>query len=772
MKKKELQTGKYCGFHIIKSHDRNSKTVHIVFLNYVPVVQFNPGKAGERKLAAIDIVEKGLCTQSQAGNICGFHRNTVFKLLRTKKYLGIEAVLKDDRGHKSPFKYIGKVRSYIKKLLRKYPEINDQAIADMAAEGLKMEISRSAVARIRTEKNENKKKYTLSGKKELVEIAKIADAVDKEKNQDRQMELNFNWDKDVKKKVEECSTEKSPQPIQKSKKNLIKRLQEGEHNNFAGGLMHHLFLQEIGFDDIVSSFPLNNEVTFQNCDILETIFHSINMGISSIEALKLINTNEFGVLSGLNNSPKKETVRNHLTAMATQNRSADIIDSFAKVLLQQNFISSEVFFIDGHFLPYYGLNVIAKGYFTVRRLAMRGNELYAVTDIQGRPLFFMTESNEIDFRPIISSCANKLIEYGITRPIMVFDRGGYGIRFFNEINQIADFVTWAKYVSDKSINQIPDESFTVGIKWQNKKYLVAEEIRTVKESVQTAKKAGYSEPVSIELRMIILQNVESGKRIGIFTNNRQKPLYKIAFYMLNRWGESENVFKEMMSRFNLNYHPGYDIKELENQPLIDNPDIALINKAIRILNKEINEFEREILLIEAKQCKRKDKRRLNKIIKLSNEIDDKKNDIANFKNKLDELDDKISILEILNGKPMSRCDLEKKKLYDILQFMAYNSRERLVELFRDCYDDHRDVKPVLDMITKRGGYIKLVGQTLIVVLDYIQNKKHREAANRFCLVLNQKQIRFGGNLKIKLSFFISKYPRAGNIDNIDLHNLK
>jgi hypothetical protein len=36
-----------------------------------------------------------------------------------------------------------------------------------------------------------------------------------------------------------------------------------------------------------------------------------------------------------------------------------------------------------------------------------------------------------------------------------------------------------------------------------------------------------------------------------------------------------------MARFNLNYHPGYDIKELENQPLIDNPDIALIKKGRR-----------------------------------------------------------------------------------------------------------------------------------------------------------------------------------------------
>ena len=114
---------------------------------------------------------------------------------------------------------------------------------------------------------------------------------------------------------------------------------------------------------------------------------------------------------------------------------------------------------------------------------------------------------------------------------------------------------------------------------------------------------------------------------------------------------------------------------------------------------------------------------------------------------------------------MSRCDLEKKKLYDLMQFMAYNSRERLVELFRECYDDRRDVKQVLDMITGRAGYIKLVGQTLMVVLDWIQNKKHQEAAVRFCRLLNQKGVQLMGRIKFKLAFYVSNYPLQGSASN-------
>ena len=204
--------------------------------------------------------------------------------------------------------------------------------------------------------------------------------------------------------------------------------------------------------------------------------------------------------------------------------------------------------------------------------------------------------------------------------------------------------------------------------------------------------------------------------------------------------------------------------------MVDNPDITLIKKAIRILYKEIKELEKEILLTEAKQQQRPDKRRQSKIANLKTSIAEKKTDIIGFEDKLSELPEKISIMDLLKGKPMSCCDLEKKKLYDLMQFIAYNSRERLVELFRDCYDDHRDVKPVLDMITRRAGYIKMFGETLIVVLDWIENKKHRQAAIRFCRRLNETGIKLMGHLKLKLAFYISKYPMHGSTETPEIEH--
>jgi hypothetical protein len=288
--------------------------------------------------------------------------------------------------------------------------------------------------------------------------------------------------------------------------------------------------------------------------------------------------------------------------------------------------------------------------------------------------------------------------------------------------------------------------------------MVAEEKRTVAESIQTASNDGRKTPGSLDARLVVLKDVDTGRRLGVFTNNTTKPAHDIAFYMLQRWGKSENVYKDLLATFNLNYHPGYDIKELEQQPLVDNPEIALIRKAIKVLKKEAQVIQDEILLTEAKLVKRKDKRNVEKVSALQTALTDKQNDIVLFQQKLSTIPDKVSIIEILKGRPMSRCDLEKKKLYDLMQFMAYHSRERLVELFQDCYNDHRDINKVLQMITRRPGLMKLVGQTLIIMLEWIENRKHRQAAKQLCRKLNQLNIRMVGPLNLRLSFHVVRFP--------------
>src|SRR5208282_3525123 len=94
------------GLLTILEIDRRGHHYKIVIVNYGAVVRFNVDDPAERKLAAIQLVELGHCNHINAGLICGFHRNTVSKILNLKQLVGVEAVFEDHRGLKSPYNYM------------------------------------------------------------------------------------------------------------------------------------------------------------------------------------------------------------------------------------------------------------------------------------------------------------------------------------------------------------------------------------------------------------------------------------------------------------------------------------------------------------------------------------------------------------------------------------------------------------------------------------------------------------------------------------------
>jgi predicted DNA-binding protein (UPF0251 family) len=101
--------------------DRRDRLYRSVFVHYGPVVRFSLDELAERKLAAIQLVELGHCTQKDAASICDLHRNTVSKMLELKELLGVAAVVEDHRGLKGPYKYTEAVVEAIEELLSEHP---------------------------------------------------------------------------------------------------------------------------------------------------------------------------------------------------------------------------------------------------------------------------------------------------------------------------------------------------------------------------------------------------------------------------------------------------------------------------------------------------------------------------------------------------------------------------------------------------------------------------------------------------------------------------
>ncbi|GAG16147.1 unnamed protein product, partial [marine sediment metagenome] len=85
-----------------------------------------------QKIAAIELVESGLATLTDAAEVVGLHRNTVSQSIKTKQLLGISSAIKDDRGRKEPIHYTAEIKAHIVNLLENHPNWTDSEIAKQA----------------------------------------------------------------------------------------------------------------------------------------------------------------------------------------------------------------------------------------------------------------------------------------------------------------------------------------------------------------------------------------------------------------------------------------------------------------------------------------------------------------------------------------------------------------------------------------------------------------------------------------------------------------
>src|SRR2546430_47933 len=147
------------------------------------------------------------------------------------------------------------------------------------------------------------------------------------------------------------------------------------------------------------------------------------------------------------------------------------------------------------------------------------------------------------------------------------------------------FVSWAKY-SDKWVNDLAEEQF-------NRVAQVTYEIRKAEaipylETTRTMNKYG-------KIRAVVIESGRDKKRAAIYTNGTAEELgaERIVQLICRRWGE-ENAIKELLHKHLINYTPGYVREELEEQPLVENPELRERKKQRAGLVSELNRLKIEL----------------------------------------------------------------------------------------------------------------------------------------------------------------------------------
>ena len=319
--------------------------------------------------------------------------------------------------------------------------------------------------------------------------------------------------------------------------------------------------------------------------------------------------------------------------------------------------------------------------------------------------------------------------------IVVFDREGYSAELYRYLDgkdqgegkRRALFISWAKY-SNKWVKDLAEEQF-------NRVAQVTYEIRKAEaipylETTRPMSKHG-------KIRAVVIQNGRDKKRAAIYTNGTAEEIgpERIVSLICRRRGE-ENAIKELLHKHLINCTPGYVLEELEEQPLVDNPEVRELKKQRAGLVSELNRLKIALAnhLLEPPTSKRRPPPRSQKEVLEDITVVESKMVLTD--RQLDKLPSEIRFNEAHAGEKLLKLNHEKKRFLDCLKVFACNLKAQMCRLLLKHYDRENEVVPALAMIVERGGYVKLEGGRLAVTLRGFADREIDIAARLLCEDLN------------------------------------
>jgi transposase len=526
--------------------------------------------------------------------------------------------------------------------------------------------------------------------------------------------------------------------------------EQGEYNAYAGGLLFAPLLERYQF------LPTLRQVitipTYEGYRLEElglTLFYLDLFGFRSMEDFKRAYPEEFGLLVGRGQSPSLFTLRRFLHKVRKLGRGEALIEAFAAHYLRSGLAAWDVLYIDGHFVPYYGVTPISKGWHGVRQMPLKGSYHFLAVDEQFVPWLFLVRSASEDLLEKIPELIEQAKRIGaqagvsqerLDQLIVVFDREGYSAELYRYLDgkdlgegkRRALFISWAKY-ADKWVNDLPEADFRHVAR-------VDDQIREPEEILylETQRAMNKYGPI----RAVVIQSGKDHRRSAIYTNGTAAELgaERVVQYLCRRWGE-ENTIKELLHKHLINYTPGYVSEVLEDQPLVDNPEFTELKRQRAGRMSELNRLKIELADQVLSPTAKQRKRPLRSRAEIEADITVAQAALLLLDQQLDPLAPEIPFDAAHAGQKLWQLNYEKKRFLDSIKVFAYNLNRQMCRLVLNHYDREKEVLPALAMMVDRTGYVQLHGGRLQVALRRFKDPEIDYAARHLCEDLNAMEPR-------------------------------
>ena len=339
-------------------------------------------------------------------------------------------------------------------------------------------------------------------------------------------------------------------------------------------LLHAFFARA----DAGSALPASRDRRPADVALLTAVSMCFALGADTVEAFKHLAAADAGPLAGLAVLPGLRTLRPHLARIADAADPVAVQAMFASAMLSADPVTSGVYYVDDHFVPYTGAKPVAKGWNNKRGRAERGRADTHVTAHDGRAVCFVTgEPSGLSVTLPRALAELKRAAGPGARIMLGFDRGGaYPQVFAHCRSQDVHWVTYRRAplavpVMLPVITMVSYGGRTRQIAW-------AEETVQVKDYGQA--------------RQITL--FEHGRiALQILTSDFGACPADILSWLKSRWRE-ENFLKYASVNYGIDKICDYLAAIETNTKIVDNPARKAATAAVREAEKILAGAEREL----------------------------------------------------------------------------------------------------------------------------------------------------------------------------------
>lgn len=508
---------------------------------------------------------------------------------------------------------------------------------------------------------------------------------------------------------------------------------ESKHSRYAGAMMLYAALARIGVWDVLAGLGVSAGPSrrFGWAQTVASIVFCFALRFRSVEDWKNGLRRDLGVLIGESSAPSVLTMRTKVKALA---ESLDPV-AFSRDMLQRYLALEPVweglYYVDGHFCPYYGNHPTPKGWDAKRRLAAKGHTDVYLHDAKGRVLFFFSQPlNDSLARAIPGAVAEIRRVHGDQPFTLVFDRGGYSGGAFRFLQ--AEGIGFITYLKGRSARRrYPSKRFHSGwFSFEGKRHTY----RLFEKKTQL-KAVG-------SIRTILFLG-DDGQQIPVLTNlaAAARPA-KIVHCLRLRWRQ-ENSFKFLSENYAIDQIIQYGAAPEAHDRLVPNPKRKALKEQVRTLSQQIQSLEAE--LGRALDNNDESRRRTTRGLKIAQadlrrRISQQRQALSRLENRLRHTPGQISAQKVDKQRALLRED--RRLLVNAVKLATANAERMLALRFDRVYECPKDAFSIFRGLLHLPGTVHRAGPDRVeVILERPDSNKVARALQTLLTELNTQQSR-------------------------------